>query len=135
MDRVICDIYDETVGADEPWRKETIAQLNDEVRAKAGLHQNEISGKGLIVFTRGIIDLPGQIQNEICERVRAFDAFTEDNDPHSERDFGSIEIAGAGKVFWKIDCYDSPRCEWGSEDPADPERFFRVLTIMLAEEY
>lgn len=135
LDRVICDIYDETVGADEPWRKETIARLNDEVRAKAGLHQDKISGKGLIVFTRGIIELPGQIQSEICERVRAFGAFTEDNDPHGERDFGSIEIAGAGKVFWKIDYYDSPKCECGSEDPADPERTFRVLTIMLAQEY
>ena len=135
LDSIICDIYDETIGAGEPWRIETIARLNDRIRGKVGLPQDKRTGEGLIVFTRGIIDLPGPTQDEICSYVRAFDAFTEDNNPHRERDFGSLEIDGVGNIFWKIDYYDSPKCEWGSEDPADPEQTFRVLTIMLAEEY
>ena len=59
--------------------------------------------------------------------------FTEDNDPHGEHDFGSFELAGR-KFFWKIDYYDA-NMEFGSEDPADPAKTTRVLTIMLAEEY
>jgi len=65
--------------------------------------------------------------------VRRFDAFTPDNDPHGEHDFGSFTHQ-RHKLFWKIDTYDAT-CEFGAEDPADPTRTTRVLTIMLAEEY
>ena len=66
-------------------------------------------------------------------RVATFSELTADNDPHGEHDFGSFEIAGR-KFFWKIDAYDA-KMEFGSEDPSDPVKTTRVLTIMLAEEY
>jgi hypothetical protein len=65
--------------------------------------------------------------------VASFDQFTEGNDPFGEHDFGSFELADR-TFFWKIDYYDQ-RCEFGSEDPSNPERTTRVLTIMLASEY
>jgi Protein of unknown function (DUF3768) len=65
--------------------------------------------------------------------VQSFKDFTEDNDPHGEHDFGSFEYAGE-RCFWKIDYYDKAM-EYGSDDPADPAKTTRVLTIMLAEEY
>lgn len=65
--------------------------------------------------------------------VRSFTAFTRDNDPHLEHDFGSFEVRGE-KLFWKIDYYDLD-LTYGSEAPEDPSKTKRVLTIMLASEY
>jgi len=65
--------------------------------------------------------------------VRSFDRFTQDNDPYGERDFGSFDLRGQ-KLFWKIDYYDLTLTS-GSEDPCDPAKTQRVLTVMLASEY
>ena len=62
-----------------------------------------------------------------------FNEFSNDNDPHSEHDFGAFELEGQ-KVFWKIDYY-SRDLKAGSENPADPMQTCRMLTIMLAEDY
>jgi major membrane immunogen (membrane-anchored lipoprotein) len=65
--------------------------------------------------------------------VANFEAFSEDNDPHGEHDFGAVMVDGK-RVFFKVDYYDRSK-EWLSEDPADPEKTCRVMTILLAEEY
>ena len=104
----------------------TIAGLNDLLRTTF------LTGR--VVMTEGVRALPAHVREEIITKVRAFDDFAEDNDPHGERDFGAFDQAGAGRVFWKIDYYDLSLTK-GNEDPADPKRTARVLTIMLAEEY
>ena len=71
--------------------------------------------------------------DEGAAKVRAFDAFTDDNDPHGEHDFGSVDEGGV-RCFWKIDCYDRAT-EFGSPDPTDSAVTTRVLTIMRADEY
>lgn len=65
--------------------------------------------------------------------VSAFQAFTADNDPYCERDFGAFSLGGE-RLFWKIDYYDND-LHFRSPDPADPAVTRRVLTIMLASEY
>ena len=65
--------------------------------------------------------------------VQAFNDFDQDNDPYGEHDFGRIEIEGQ-VFFWKIDYYDQSM-QSASEDPSDPHKTMRVLTLMLAEEY
>ena len=88
---------------------------------------------GRVVVTAGVRALPLDVNARVLLAVQSFADFTEDNDPHGEHDFGSFEVGGE-KFFWKIDYYDLD-CRYGSEDPADPEKTARVLTIMLAEEY
>jgi hypothetical protein len=88
---------------------------------------------GMIVATTGINAMGREAIGELLDAISAFDAFTPDNDPHQEHDFGSLEIRGA-KVFWKMD-YFSLSGEYASPDPADPRVTKRVMTIMLAEEY
>lgn len=104
----------------------TIAILNDQFR-------NAGPGPGW-VRTRGVAALSPVSQAHAVAAVCGFDSFDEDNDPYGEHDFGAFEIDGQ-KLFWKIDCYDSSDMTRGSEDPADPARTRRVLTIMLASEY
>lgn len=102
-----------------------IRALNDVFR------QTFIGGR--VAMTRGVADLPETDQAVVLGKVRLFTAFTQDNDPHGEHDFGAIEHAGV-RYFWKIDYYDAA-CAFGSENPADPKVTTRVLTIMRADEY
>jgi Protein of unknown function (DUF3768) len=113
-----------------------IAALNDEFRQAAGLTQTEHSAVlGRCFLTAGVAALSIEAQVEILDRVRNFSDFKPANDPHREHDFGSIALTGGDEIFWKIDYYADAEMEYGSEDPADPNRSFRVLTIMLAADY
>ncbi len=99
-----------------------------------------------MVATEGVGALPEADQSRLRELVETFVAFTPDNDPYGERDFGAIyqgvdgvcsvsrPVDVAMTVFWKIDAYDRDLC-FGSEDATDPAVNRRVLTIMLASEY
>jgi len=88
---------------------------------------------GRAMLTAGVNDLPSDVRATAMRKVATFDAFDRDNDPHGEHDFGSFDLA-EHKFFFKIDYYD-PSLEFGSDDPADPTKTTRVLTLMLAEEY
>ena len=69
----------------------------------------------------------------LFQLVARYDAFSEDNDPYAEHDFGSLKFQGQ-TIFWKIDYYDTTLSA-GSPDPSDPSVTARVLTILLAQEY
>lgn len=88
---------------------------------------------GRIMLTPGITALPEATQRAILHAIATFDKFNNGNNPHGENDFGSVEI-DSKTVFFKIDYY-APGLEYGSEDPADPAKTVRVLTVMLSEEY
>jgi hypothetical protein len=88
---------------------------------------------GQLFITAGVNALPLDTKAHVLLAVQSFDKFTEDNDPHHEHDFGSFEIEGE-TYFFKID-YFTLDMAGGSEDPADPEKTARVLTIMRADEY
>jgi hypothetical protein len=102
-----------------------IAVLNDKFRTT-------FQG-GQVVMTAAANALPADVRARVMLAVQAFNEFDADNDPHREHDFGSFEIDGE-KFFFKIDYY-SPDMQSGSEDPSEPEKTKRVLTIMLASDY
>ena len=84
-----------------------------------------------VVITQGVqamSDVPS-----ILDLVRWFDAFTPNNDPYGEHDFGVIKLNG-NTFFWKFDCYDVDLL-MHSPDPSDPTVTTRILTVMLADEY
>ena len=119
-----------------------IARLNDLARSAMGVACTAVA-------TVGFRSLPDADQSQVRELIETFDVFDEDNDPHGERDFGTIYQLGDGRwtterprmrddecerVFWKLDYYDRAM-RFASDDPDDPAVTLRVLTIMLSDEY
>ena len=102
-----------------------IATLNDAFR--------QGRGGGRFAITSGVAALGRDAVENLLVQLRDFDAFTPQNDPYGEHDFGVLEWAGQ-RLFWKIDYYD-PAMRFGSSDPGDPLATTRMLTVMLAEEY
>ncbi len=102
-----------------------IRDLNDALR------RNGTGGR--IMLTAGVQALGQAAVNEILHKVRAFDAFSKDNDPWGEHDFASVMV-GKNKIFWKIDAYDR-NLQYASPDPTDASVTIRVMTIMMADEY
>lgn len=104
-----------------------IAELNDQLRTTF----SQVAGK--VMLTQGIRSLNEHDQAKVLNLVKTFNNFTADNNPYGERDFGTVNHDGK-KVFFKIDYYNED-LTMGSEDPADPTKTTRVMTVMLASEY
>ena len=109
----------------------SIAQQNDKFR-KLVFYRPQPNGK--LVYTQGIANLPPETIKAIFTAVVSQTTFDVENDPHGEHDFGAVDLPAVPKVFWKIDYYDSPVCEYGADDPAS-QTTYRVMTLMLADEY
>ena len=123
-------------------RTARIARLNDLARRAMGVACTAVA-------TVGFRSLPEADQSCVRELIETFDVFDEDNDPHGERDFGTIYQLADGRwtterprlrddererVFWKLDYYGRD-LRFASEDAANPAVTRRVLTIMLSDEY
>ncbi len=106
-------------------KNKRIRFLNDDLRR---MHRG-----GQVVITSGIQSLGNEAINHVLNAVATFDDFNGDNDPHAEHDCATLEAEGR-KIMFKLDYYD-PTMQYHSEDPADPIKTRRVLTILLAEEY
>ncbi len=110
---------------DDDRRSAAIRDLNDQFR-------RSLVG-GSLILTASIIALGSDHQALIIAAVQAFDAFTADNDPYGEHDFGSLSVVGE-HIFFKIDYFDLTRA-MHSPDAVNVSMTERVLTIMLASDY
>ena len=63
---------------------------------------------GAVMITAGVEAMPVEQRRSLLAKVRAFDAFTDDNDPHGEHDFGAVDEGGV-RCFWKIDLYEATK--------------------------
>lgn len=106
-------------------RASEIRRLNDALR-------QQLTG-GRLMLTPSVSQLAPLDRLAVLNLMRDFSAFSPDNDPHGEHDFGSVEHRGT-RYFWKIDYYDL-QMAMHSPDPADPAVTVRVLTLMRADEY
>lgn len=113
-------------------RAARIAAANDAFRKTA------TSG---VVFTATLAAEGLVTMLAILAKVRAYEAFTSDNDPYGEHEFGSVthplSLGGTPRpetCFWKIDTYADASLTFGAEDPLDANAV-RILTIMHASDY
>lgn len=102
-----------------------IAQLNDQLRTT-------LQG-GEILLSRNVHELPEDEKLQVTNKVKSFNDFDVEDDPYGEHDFGAFEHNGE-RYFFKIDYYDKT-LKFGSDDPANPDKTARVLTILTAMEY
>ena len=75
---------------------------------------------GRVMMTAGVAALAAPVRNAVVEKIKAFDAFDDENDPWGEHDFVSVEHDGQ-TYFAKIDYYDR-ELQGHSEDPTDPKK-------------
>jgi hypothetical protein len=106
-------------------RTARIRELNDAFRST-------LRG-GRVMLTSGFNALPEMVKSQVIDRIKTFTEFDSGNDPYHEHDFVSLEVAGQ-RFFAKIEYYDRD-LRFGADDPSDPERTTRIMTVMLAEEY
>jgi len=104
-----------------------IARQNDVFRKERG--DGLIQGR--TVITRSLAALGRDTVSQALQLVETFDAFTAGNDPYKQHDFGIFMLEGH-RMIWKIDYYENEHMEFGAEDPRTS---YRLLTIMLAEDY
>ena len=102
-----------------------IAVLNDTFR--------QTFEGGRVMMTSGVAAMADTEREKLILAVRTFDTFDKGDDPYGQHDFGTIDLDRT-QYFFKIDYYDATM-EYGSDDPADPAKTTRVLTIMRADEY
>jgi hypothetical protein len=103
----------------------------DRIRELNGAFRRSFVGRAVMI-TAGVETMPLDQRRSLLQKIRSFDAFSDDNDPHHEHDLGSIDEAG---VRCLEDRLLRPQTEFGSPDPAEPAVTTCVMTIMLADEY
>ena len=79
---------------DKSARRAKIRALNDAFR--------KTFWGGRVLMTAGVAALENPVRNAVVEKIKAFDAFDDGNDPWGEHDFVSVEHDGQ-TFFAKID--------------------------------
>ena len=111
-----------------PEQTRRVRELNDAFRT----HPLGLGGR--VVATQGVTAKGLDFLNAAYTAVREFKDFNEDNDPWKAHD-GATIIVDDTLLYWKVDVYRDAECEYGAEEPWLPDASYRVLTILLMEEY
>ncbi|WP_161500006.1 DUF3768 domain-containing protein [Bradyrhizobium sp. AC87j1] len=102
-----------------------VRELNDAFR--------QTFTSGLIQLSARVNALPDADKAMVLDKVRTQDLFDRDYDPYGEHTFLLVEHDGA-VYFARIQYYGADLRRW-SDDPSDPIKTVRVLTVMHEEEY
>jgi hypothetical protein len=107
-----------------------LPSMGDRIRALNDVLRKYFLGGSI---TAAVDALEPELKALVLHTVREFDDFDEENDPYNEHDLFFFEVEGS-RYFAKIDYY-APDMLHGSDNPADPNKTRRVLTIGAASDY
>ena len=112
-------------------RAKRVAELNDQLR-KEPMNRS----LGLVLVTARARANGQPFVEKVLAAVAAMTPkdFKKGNDPYGEHDCNSFTVDNRLCLF-KIDYYAKGDPYSGSEDPSDPAKTDRVMTIMLASDY
>lgn len=122
---------------DEQERARIVAQQNDTFRQWWIEGVGELSVPGRVFMTQGVhglLEETNKLTRDLLPLVGRYADFSADNDPWGERDFGIFNFEGE-RLYWKIDLFSDETMRAGSEEPTNLAKTYRVLTIMLQQEY
>jgi hypothetical protein len=89
---------------------------------------------GRVVFTQAVA-ARGPLFLLLClSEIAGHEAFDPENDPDRLYDFGAVKVEGV-RVWFKIDLFADEGMEWGAERPDDPNRTYRVMTVMFPSDW
>lgn len=124
----------DTIDLSSPETAASIAGQNDAFRKSiAQFATGPDVPKGKVVMTRGVAEQSADFQRELITKVISFDTFDTDSDPYGWHEMGVIEIDDQ-TVWFKIDLLDV-NYAYGAEDPTDPDKARRVMTLLFPSEY
>jgi hypothetical protein len=112
--------------------KELAISRSDRIRELNDLCRRTFTGAA-IVATAAFMELSPELKATALERVRTFNEFDGDNDPHHEHDMAFFDEGGE-RFFFKFDYYDNDM-RMHSPDPSDTGVTRRALTVGLASDY
>lgn len=118
-------------------RRARLIELNDHFRNEVIAQELGVPVQrtlpGRIRFTEGTWKFSNRVTNRLLKRVLKFDDFEEDNE-FEEHDFGIFKMDGIS-FNWQIDYYGEMMCLNLVPLPHDLRKYYRLLTIFLADEY
>ncbi len=88
-------------------------------------------GPGDLYITRGVESRGPAFVYQALTSVQDFDAFTPDNDPFGEHDFGVVHVENE-TVFWKIDLYEKGDVKHRLDRPSRVRRRVDALPPIAA---
>lgn len=85
------------------------------------------------MLSAGVDALGQEMKAAALIAMHEFSSFNDGDDVRGEHDFGAFKLGHYTFVF-KVDYYDAELIG-ASEDPADPQKTTRVLTLMLSGDW
>jgi len=110
-------------------RTQQIAKLNDQMRKNPHAYGQALISAGITV--RGQV-----VVQEALAKIAAMkpSEFKKGNDPYGERDFHTFSLDDE-LAYFKIDYYAKGDLRAPSEDPSDPAKTTRIMTVAFMDEY
>lgn len=108
-----------------PEQTAKVRELNDLVRTE---------GKGGRWVATSSVRESKLYNSDLLLMIARFDSFSPSADPYGTHEMGVLDVEGT-PIWFKIDIFEDAECQYGAEEPWNPDCSYRVLTILFPSDY